>query len=46
MQEANFVVQEDHFMIAPLSDGDRSFAGTVRWHPAFGEPVEGEADPR
>jgi predicted N-acetyltransferase YhbS len=41
MQEAGFVVHEDDFMIAPLGDEPRSFAGTVRWHPAFGEPVEG-----
>ena len=36
-----FVVQEDDFMIAPLGVGERSFSGTVRWHLAFGEPVEG-----
>jgi predicted N-acetyltransferase YhbS len=41
MQEAAFVVQDDDFMVAPLGEEDRSFSGTVRWHPAFGEPVEG-----
>jgi putative acetyltransferase len=41
VQEPGFVVQEDDFMIAPLGEDDRSFAGTVRWHPAFGAPVEG-----
>jgi predicted N-acetyltransferase YhbS len=46
MVEADFVVEEDDFMIATLDDHGRSFAGEVRWHPAFGEPVEGYADPR
>jgi putative acetyltransferase len=46
LQEAGFVVQEDDFMIAVLDDGERTFSGDVRWHPAFGEPVEGYADPR
>ena len=46
VQEANVVVQEDDFMIALIGEVDRSFSVTVRWHPAFGEPVEGEADPR
>jgi predicted N-acetyltransferase YhbS len=46
MQEAGFVVQEDDFMVAPLGEGGGSFSGRVRWHPAFGDPVEGEADPR
>ena len=41
VQEKRFVVQEDDFMIALVGEGDPSFAGTVRWHPAFGEPVEG-----
>jgi putative acetyltransferase len=41
VQEAGFVVQEDDFMIALLSDGGASFTGTVRWHHAFGVPVEG-----
>ena len=41
VQEAAFVVQEDDFMIAPMGEGDHTFSGTVRWHPAFGEPVEG-----
>ena len=46
MQEADFVVQEDDFMIVLLDNRDRSWAGVVRWHPALGEPVEGYADPR
>jgi putative acetyltransferase len=41
MREERFVVQEDDFMIAPVGDDDPSFEGAVRWHPAFGEPVEG-----
>jgi putative acetyltransferase len=44
-QEDGFVVAEEDFMIAPL--GERAgFAGDVRWHLAFGEPVEAREDPR
>ena len=41
MQEERFVVQEDDFMVAFVNEDDPSFSGAVRWHPAFGEPVEG-----
>ena len=41
VQEAGFVVQEYDFMIALLGEDHHSFEGTVRWHPAFGAPVEG-----
>ncbi len=33
-------------MVAPLGERAASLTGAVRWHPAFGEPVEGDADPR
>jgi putative acetyltransferase len=37
-----FEIAEEDFMVAPLGVG--RLAGEVRWHPAFGEPVEGPAD--
>ncbi len=46
MQEGGFVVAEGDFMVAPLADRASALAGQVRWHPSFGEPVEGGADPR
>jgi putative acetyltransferase len=39
-------LQEDGFMLAPLVDPAPSFAGEVRWHPAFGQPVEAPDEPR
>jgi hypothetical protein len=27
-------------MLAPLDEGARELGGEVRWHPAFGAPVE------
>jgi putative acetyltransferase len=36
-----FVIAEEDFMVARLDDVPVS--GAVRWHPAFGEPVEGPA---
>lgn len=41
MQEAEFVVQEHDFMVAILDEGGPALSGVVRWHPVFGEPVEG-----
>ena len=46
VQEDGFVVAEEDFMVAPLADSASALAGRVRWHPSFGEPVEGGADPR
>lgn len=46
VQEDGFVVAEEDFMVAPLGDRAPSLAGSVRWHPSFGQPVEGDADPR
>ena len=40
------LVAEEDFMVAPLVDPPVAFAGTVRWHPAFGEPVEAFDRPR
>ena len=37
-----FEIAEEDFMVALL--GGARLAGEVRWHPAFGEPVEGPAD--
>ena len=37
-----FEIAEEDFMLAALGAGKVS--GEVRWHPAFGEPVEGPAD--
>jgi putative acetyltransferase len=37
-----FEIAEEDFMITTL--GDVVLAGEVRWHPAFGEPVEGPTD--
>jgi putative acetyltransferase len=38
-QEDGFVVQEGDFMLAPLDGRASSLRGSVRWHPAFGEPT-------
>jgi len=46
VQEDGFVVEEEDFMLAPLVDPAPSFAGEVRWHPAFGQPVEAPDEPR
>jgi putative acetyltransferase len=46
VQEEGFVVAEEDFMVAPLADRASALSGAVRWHPSFGEPVEGDADPR
>jgi putative acetyltransferase len=46
VQENGFVVAEEDFMVAPLGHRAASLSGAVRWHPSFGEPVEGDADPR
>jgi putative acetyltransferase len=46
VQEEGFVVAEEDFMVALLGDLASSFSGVVRWHPSFGQPVEGDADPR
>lgn len=35
-----FVIQEEDFMLMPLDTRARDLSGAVRWHPAFGEPVE------
>lgn len=37
-----FEIAEEDFMVAVVGEG--RLAGEVRWHPAFGEPVEGPAD--
>ena len=37
-----FEIAEEDFMVARLEESP--LAGDVRWHPAFGEPVEGPAD--
>jgi hypothetical protein len=39
-------VAEEDFMVAPLDERATSLSGAVRWHPSFGAPVEGDADPR
>jgi putative acetyltransferase len=36
----DFVIAEEDFMLAPLDGRARSLRGPVRWHPAFGSPVE------
>ncbi len=36
-EESGFEIREDDFMVAVL-DAGVSFAGPVRWHPAFGGP--------
>jgi putative acetyltransferase len=46
VQEEGFVVAEEDFMVAPLADRASALSGAVRWHPSFGQPVEGDADPR
>ncbi len=45
VQEEGFVVAEEDFMVAPLGDLASSLSGVVRWHPSFGEPVEGGRRP-
>ena len=45
-QEEGFVVAQEDFMLAPLGDPAASLVGEARWHPSFGDPVEGGADPR
>jgi putative acetyltransferase len=35
-----FVILEEHFMVAPIDERAGQLRGQVRWHPAFGEPVE------
>ena len=37
-----FEIAEEDFMVAALQPAE--LAGEVRWHPAFGAPVEGPAD--
>jgi putative acetyltransferase len=37
VQDDGFEIHEEDFMVAIL-DEEASFAGPVRWHPAFGEP--------
>jgi putative acetyltransferase len=46
VQEEGFVVAEEDFMVAPVGDRAAAVSGRVRWHPSFGQPVEGDADPR
>lgn len=46
VQESGFVVEEEDFMVATLVEPGLAFAGEVRWHPAFGEPVEAPGEPR
>jgi putative acetyltransferase len=46
VHEGGFVVAEEDFMVAPLGDRAFSSVGPVRWHPSFGQPVEGDVDPR
>jgi predicted N-acetyltransferase YhbS len=36
----DLVIAEEDFMLAPLDEGARELGGEVRWHPAFGAPVE------
>ena len=45
-REDGFVVAEEDFMVAPLADEAGSLAGPVRWHKAFGGPVEASDAPR
>jgi putative acetyltransferase len=35
---SGFVIQEEDFMLSALDDRCGSLHGTVRWHPAFGQP--------
>jgi predicted N-acetyltransferase YhbS len=42
VQEDGFEIHEEDFMVAIL-DEEASFAGPVRFHPAFGEPSAGGA---
>jgi putative acetyltransferase len=37
IEEGGFAIHEEDFMVAVL-DAGVTFAGPVRWHPAFGEP--------
>jgi putative acetyltransferase len=39
-----FVIREEDFMLMPLDEGAGELRGVVRWHPAFGEPVEAPED--
>jgi putative acetyltransferase len=38
LQDDGFEIHEEDFMVVIL-DEEASFAGPVRWHPAFGEPL-------
>jgi putative acetyltransferase len=38
--EGDFVIREEDLMLAALDDRARALEGPVRWHPAFGSPVE------
>lgn len=42
VRPGGFEIAEEDFMVAVVGEG--RLAGEVRWHPAFGEPVEGPAD--
>jgi putative acetyltransferase len=46
VREDGFVVAEEDFMVALPGHDVPSLTGAVRWHPSFGEPVEGDAAPR
>lgn len=46
MAGTGLVVAEGDFLVASLVDPAVSFAGTARWHAAFGEPVEAFDGPR
>lgn len=46
VQPNGFVVDEEDFMIAVLAEDPPALEGEVRWHSAFGTPVEApEGDP-
>jgi predicted N-acetyltransferase YhbS len=40
-----FEIAEEDFMLIPLDDSAQTLAGDVRWHLAFGSPVDGPAGP-
>lgn len=46
VQPDGFVVAEEDFMLAALDDRGRRLSGPVRWHPAFGSPVDVPPPPR
>ena len=46
VREHGFVIMEEDFQAVMLVEAEPAFVGAVRWHPAFGEPVEAPGEPR